>query len=68
MKPNFKQMTKTELKTYVLANRDDIEAARELFSRRNPNGHRYPAPRTPEDMAAQMDIMRRKLEGQSEER
>jgi hypothetical protein len=67
MKPDFKKMNKTELKAYVLEHRDDIEAVRELFSRRSPNGHRYPAPRTQEDMAAQMDIMRRKLEGQSQE-
>ncbi|MBW4634345.1 MAG: hypothetical protein KME30_21265 [Iphinoe sp. HA4291-MV1] len=31
MKPNFAQMSKAELKAYVLANRDDIEAIRFLF-------------------------------------
>jgi hypothetical protein len=68
MKPDFKKMTQIELKAYVLEHRDDIEAARELFGRRSPNGYRYPAPRTQEDIAIQMDVMRRKLEGQSEER
>lgn len=65
MKPDFKKMDKAELKAYVLEHQDDIEAVRELFSRRSPNGHRYLAPRTQEDLAAQMDAMRRKLEGQS---
>ncbi|MCL1470435.1 DUF6887 family protein [Argonema antarcticum] len=36
MKPKFEQMTKAELKAYVLAHRDDDEAIRALFSRRNP--------------------------------
>lgn len=31
MKPNFAQMSKAELKAYVRANRDDIEAIRFLF-------------------------------------
>ncbi len=36
MKPNFDQMSKAELKAYVLSHRDDDEAIRALFSRRNP--------------------------------
>ncbi|MFE1746507.1 DUF6887 family protein [Coleofasciculus sp. H7-2] len=36
MKPNFEEMSKAELKAYVLAHRDDDEALRVLFSRRNP--------------------------------
>jgi hypothetical protein len=36
MKPNFDEMTKAELKAYVLSHRDDDEALRVLFSRRNP--------------------------------
>lgn len=36
MKPNFDKMSKTELKAYVLSHRDDDEAIRVLFSRRNP--------------------------------
>lgn len=44
MKPDFTQMSKTELKAYVLAHRDDIEAIRHLFSRRSPEGEtrRFP--------------------------
>ncbi len=44
LKPNFAQMSKAELKAYVLANRDDTEAIRFLF--RIPLGievKRYPA-------------------------
>ncbi|NEQ40762.1 MAG: hypothetical protein F6K40_32900 [Okeania sp. SIO3I5] len=43
MKPNFEEMTKAELKAYVLQHRDDIEAIRSLF--RIPPGvevKRYP--------------------------
>ena len=43
MKPNFAQMSRDELKAYVQANRNDIEAIRFLF--RIPSGvevKRYP--------------------------
>jgi hypothetical protein len=36
MKPNFEAMTSKELIAYVLAHREDDEAIRVLFSRRNP--------------------------------
>jgi hypothetical protein len=36
MKPNFDEMSKAELKAYVLSHRDDDEAIRVLFSHRNP--------------------------------
>ncbi|MDZ7965810.1 MAG: hypothetical protein RM368_12670 [Nostoc sp. DedSLP03] len=36
MKPNFEAMTNKELKAYIVAHRDDDEAIRVLFSRRNP--------------------------------
>ncbi|MEQ8998560.1 MAG: hypothetical protein RID53_18845 [Coleofasciculus sp. B1-GNL1-01] len=36
MKPNFEAMSTAELKIYVLSHRDDDEAIRTLFSRRNP--------------------------------
>jgi hypothetical protein len=64
MKPDFKQMTKDALKAYVLLNREDEDAVRELFSRRNPNGQRFPAPRTQEEITAQTEILRQKLQGQ----
>ena len=36
MKPNFEEMSNPDLKAYILANRQDDEAIRTLFSRRNP--------------------------------
>ncbi len=44
-KPNFKQMTRKELKTYIRQNPTDDEAIRELFvNRRSPNSKTYPYP------------------------
>jgi hypothetical protein len=44
-KPNFKQMTRKELKTYIRQNPTDDEAIRELFvNRRSPNAKIYPYP------------------------
>ncbi|MCC5665396.1 hypothetical protein LC653_16090 [Nostoc sp. CHAB 5784] len=37
MKPNFAQMSTKELRAYVLANREDIEALETLFNRRTPD-------------------------------
>ncbi|MBW4562261.1 MAG: hypothetical protein KME32_14125 [Mojavia pulchra JT2-VF2] len=37
MKPNFAQMSTKELRAYVLAHREDIEALEILFSRRTPD-------------------------------
>jgi hypothetical protein len=36
MQPNFEAMTSKELTAYILAHREDDEAIRVLFSRRNP--------------------------------
>ncbi|NER40188.1 MAG: hypothetical protein F6J93_40780 [Oscillatoria sp. SIO1A7] len=45
MKPDFKQMTRSELKKYIRSNPTDEEAIRELFvNRRNPNAKKYPYP------------------------
>jgi hypothetical protein len=44
-KPNFTQMTRKELKTYIRQNPTDDEAIRELFvNRRSPNAKTYPFP------------------------
>ena len=37
MKPNFAEMSTQELRVYVLAHREDIEALEILFSRRTPD-------------------------------
>ncbi len=44
-KPDFQQMTRKELKKYILAHPTDDEAIRELFiNRRHPNAKVYPSP------------------------
>ncbi len=44
-KPNFTQMTRKELKTYIRQHPTDEEAIRELFvNRRSPNAKSYPFP------------------------
>jgi uncharacterized membrane protein YhiD involved in acid resistance len=37
MRPNFEEMTSAELRAYALANRDDVEPLRILYSRRSPD-------------------------------
>ncbi len=45
IKPDFNQMTRKELKKYVLSHPNDDEAIRELFiKRRSPNAKIYPFP------------------------
>ncbi len=42
-KPNFQEMTRKELKKYLLSHPKDDEAIRELFiNHRNPNAKIYP--------------------------
>lgn len=44
-KPDFAQMTRKELKKYILSHPTDDEAIRELFiKRRNPNVQVFPYP------------------------
>jgi hypothetical protein len=37
MKPNFEEMSRKELRAYVLEHREDMEALHILFSRRSPD-------------------------------
>ncbi|NDJ21535.1 hypothetical protein GS682_07765 [Nostoc sp. B(2019)] len=64
MNPNYEQMSFTELRAYVIENRQDIEALRFLMSKRDPNAPKYPMPITEADMQAQMEIIRRKINGE----
>ncbi len=44
-KPNFSQLTRQELKTYICQHPTDDEAIRELFvNRRHPDAKIYPFP------------------------
>lgn len=59
MKPNFEEMSKAELKAYVLTHREDDEAIRVLFSRRNPPDTEatwYPPLCTPEGVPIEENI------------
>ncbi len=60
-KPNFEAMSKEELRAYVLSNREDDEAIRELFSRRDPNAPWYGSDLSPEEVT---EIVRRKIAGE----
>ena len=63
MKPNFSQMSKADLRAYVLQHREDDEALRALMSRRDPNAIKYDFPNTEEGLRQTQEIIRRKIEG-----
>ena len=59
MKANFDQMTREELRYYVLEHRDDSEAIRALFSRRSPDETAtWYSTKEPREIA---EILRRKI-------
>lgn len=62
MKPNFEIITRQELKSYVLAHRDDREAIHLLMSRRSPDSEAvwYDASTSP---AQTKEILRKKIRG-----
>jgi aromatic ring hydroxylase len=65
MKPNFQEMSLSELHAYVLEHREDDEAFYTLIDRRkvaNPNRVTYSAPQTPEDLEEMRRIIREKLD------
>ncbi|MGG6266810.1 DUF6887 family protein [Leptolyngbya sp. AN03gr2] len=59
-KPDFKAMSKDDLRAYVLAHREDDEAIRELFSRGNPNAVRYKT----NSFEETYEIIRKKIQGE----
>lgn len=61
-KPDFSKMTRQELRTYVLAHREDDEAIEALINRRNPKNQRYPFPQSEEDRKEMDRILKRRLE------
>jgi hypothetical protein len=61
MKPNFSQMTRQNLRAYVLAHRDDDDAIEALIKRRNPNSPKYRFPKTDEDLTEMEKILKKKL-------
>jgi hypothetical protein len=64
MKPNFKEMSRNELKKYIISHPTDDEAIRELFiNRRKSNPVRYPFSLSDQEME---EVLRRKINHQSE--
>lgn len=60
-KPNYKEMTRKELKKYILNHPTDDDAIREfVLNRRNPNATVYPPPSNLPDGEAEK-ILRMKI-------
>ncbi len=59
-KPDFSQMTRQELRVYILAHRDD-DAIEALIKRGDPNSPTYPFPQTDEDLKEMEEILKRRL-------
>jgi hypothetical protein len=60
-KPNFNNMTRQELRQYVLSNREDEDAIEALIKRGNSNSVNYPFTQTDEDLKQMDEILKRKL-------
>lgn len=65
MKPEFDKMSRSELKTYVLKHRNDMEALRALMSRRSPDDRAtwYKFPDTEEGIKQMEEVFRKRLGG-----
>lgn len=66
MKPNFKLMTRAELRAYVLQHREDSEAFQVLLSRRTSDAEAtwYNFPNTEEGQQQTKEILQRKINGE----
>jgi hypothetical protein len=60
-KPDFDQMSRLELRTYILANREDDDAIEALIKRADPNSPIYPYPQTEEDLKHMQEILQQRL-------
>ncbi|MCT7971437.1 DUF6887 family protein [Laspinema olomoucense] len=65
MNPKFDLMSRDELKAYLLAHRDDLEALDALVNRRSPDSEAtwYPAPLTEETIRISEEAIQRRIEG-----
>jgi hypothetical protein len=61
MKPNFKKMTRKDLREYVLKHREDDEAIAALISRSNTESPKFPFPKTDEDLKEMQVLLHKKL-------
>ncbi|BAU10571.1 hypothetical protein LEP3755_10550 [Leptolyngbya sp. NIES-3755] len=64
MKPDFSQMSRKELKDYVLSHRDDLDALHALYERRSPDSEAkwYKPPTTLEEIEQQFEEFKREIE------
>lgn len=64
MKPNFQEMSRNELKKYIISHPTDDDAIRELFiNRRKSDNVRYSFSLSDQEME---EVLRRKINHQSE--
>ena len=61
-KPNFDQMSRAELKAYVLAHRDDDEAWNAFMSKPVARSGPYPAPLDEESIRIGEEAIRKKIQ------
>jgi hypothetical protein len=67
MKPNFDEMTKSELRTYVLEHREDLDAIEALFSLHSDSETMlFHLPNNEEEWQQQMERIRPILERDQE--
>ncbi len=69
MKPNYDTMSWSELRAYILAHRDDLDALEALYARRSPDSEAtwFTPPKTEEEWQQQMEMVRPFLERRSKE-
>ena len=61
-KPNFNQMSRAELKAYVLTHRDDEEAFRAFINKPVARSRSYPAPLDEESIRIGQDAILQKIQ------
>lgn len=60
-KPDFSQMSRQELRKYVLVNREDDDAIEALIDRIDLSSPAYPYPKTDEEFRQMEEIFRKRL-------
>lgn len=60
MKPNYDTMTNTELRSYILEHRDDLDAIEAFFARRSPDSEAvwFTPPQTAAEWKQQTEDLR----------
>lgn len=62
MDKNFEQMSKSELRQYILEHKEDVEALRSLMNRRNPQATRYNFLNTDEGKEQMKEAIKQKIQ------